>query len=45
LLAARSNALHYVGGDCDVELAAAIIVEEVQWLGALHDQIVDRHGH
>ncbi len=30
--------------DRRVELAAGKIVEEKQWLGALHDKIVDRHG-
>jgi hypothetical protein len=37
LLTARSDALHYPSGDCDVELAAAVVIEEVQRLGALHD--------
>ena len=45
LLAALRDALHHIRGDGDVELAAAVVVEEVQRLGALHDEIVDGHGH
>ena len=37
MLTARGDALHYPGGDCDVELAAAIVIEEVQRFGTLHD--------
>jgi hypothetical protein len=45
LLTARGDALHHLSSDCDVELAAAVVVKEVQRLGTLHDQIVDGHGH
>jgi len=44
-LTARGNALHHLSSDCNVELAAAIVVKEVKRLGTLHDQIVDGHGH
>ena len=45
MLAACSDALHHLSSDCDFELAAAVVVEEIQRLGALHDQIIDGHGH
>jgi len=45
LLTARGDALHHLNSDCDVELATAVVVKEVQRLGTLHDQIVDGHGY
>ena len=30
--------------DLGIELAAGKIIEKEQWLGALHDEVVDRHG-
>jgi len=45
LLTALRDALHHVCGDGDVELAAAVVIEEVQRLCALHDEIIDGHGH
>ena len=29
---------------CHVKLAGGEIIEEKQWLGALHDEVVDAHG-
>jgi hypothetical protein len=37
LLTARGDALHYLSGDSDVELAATVVIEEVQRLSTLHD--------
>ena len=43
LLAALGDALHYLRRDGHVELAATVVVEEVQWFRALHEQVVHRH--
>ncbi len=44
LLAALCNALDHLRRDGDVELAAAVVVKEVQRLRALHEQVVHRHS-
>ncbi len=44
LAAGRRDAFHHIGADRRIELAAGEIVEKEQRLGALHDEIVDRHG-
>lgn len=45
MLTAHGDAFHHLSSDCDIELAAAVVVKEVQRLGTLHEQIVDGHGH
>jgi hypothetical protein len=45
LFTAFREALHHVCGDGDVELAAVVVIEEIQRLCTLHDEIIDRHGH
>ncbi len=45
LLAAPRDAFDQGGGESDVELAAGVVVEEVQRLRALHEQIVHGHGY
>ena len=42
--AAVGDALDDPRADLRIELATGEIVEEEQRLGALHDEIVDRHG-
>jgi hypothetical protein len=37
LLTARGDALHHLSGDCDFELAAAVVVKEIQRLGTQYD--------
>ena len=44
LLAAIGDAGDHLAGGGDIELSGGVIVEEEQRLGALHHQIVDRHG-
>ena len=41
--AALSDTLDDSRGLVDFELAAGEVVEEVQWLGALDDQVIDGH--
>ena len=43
LLAARGDALDDLGGGRDVELAARVVVEEEERLGALREDVVDAH--
>ncbi len=43
--AAFGDAGHEAAADVDLELAAGIVVEEEQRLGALHDDVVDAHRH
>jgi len=45
LLTTHGNSPHHLSSDCDVELAATIVIKEVERFGTLHDKIVDRHGH
>ena len=45
LAAGRRDAFHDGRADHGVELAAGKIVEKEQGLGALHDEIIDRHGN
>ena len=44
LTAGRRDALHHRRADLRIELAASEIVEKEQRLGALHHEVVDRHG-
>ena len=44
LAAGRGDAFDHFRPDRRIELAAGEIVEKEQRLGALHDEIVDRHG-
>ena len=44
LAACRRDAFHHRRTDRRIELAASEIIEEKQWLGALHDEVIDRHG-
>ncbi len=44
LAAGRGDAVDHLGADLRIELAAGEIVEEEQRLGALHHEVVDRHG-
>src|SRR6185312_11988505 len=44
LPAALGDAFDDLGTDLRVELAGGEVVEKEQRLGALHDQVVDRHG-
>ena len=41
---ASGDTLDDGSSDVDVELGARKVVEEVERLGSLNDQIVDRHG-
>jgi len=43
--AAFGNSGNDGGGRLRIEFAAGEIIKKEQWLGALHDQIVDRHRH
>ena len=45
LLTTLRNAFDHIGGEGDVELAAGVVIEEVQRLCALHEQIVHGHGY
>ena len=44
LAAGRRDAFHDRGPDVRIKLAASEIIEEKQRLGALHHEVVDRHG-
>src|SRR4029434_8057145 len=37
------DSLDNIGGDVDVKAFANVVIEEEQWLGALHENIVDAH--
>ncbi|MNE13621.1 hypothetical protein D3C80_1064630 [compost metagenome] len=45
LLAACTYAGDHGGGGVHIQLAGGIVVEEEQGLGALHDEVIDAHGH
>jgi hypothetical protein len=45
LLTTLRNAFNHIGGECNVEFPAGVVIEEVQRLCALHEQIVHGHGY
>ena len=45
MLAALRDPFDHVGSEGDVELAAGVVIKEVQRLCPLHEQIVHRHGY
>ena len=45
LLAASTDAGDHGRSGVDVQFASGIVVEEEEGLGALHDQVIDAHGH
>ena len=44
-LAALGNTAHYSCSGIYIQLAAGKVVKEEQWLGALHQHVVDAHGN